>query len=79
MDQEEKNSEKSSVVGFAKYSAIGFQMIATIGVFGAIGWWLDRHFEIQGKLCTIFFLLFGVIGSIAKFILDVINDQKGTK
>jgi hypothetical protein len=79
MDEEGKNSEKKSVVGFSKYSAIGFQMIATIGVFGAIGWWLDKHFEIQGKLCTIFFLLFGVIGSIAKFILDVINDQKRTK
>jgi F0F1-type ATP synthase assembly protein I len=79
MNKEELNSEKSSLSGFAKYSAIGFQMIATIGVFGAIGWWLDKYFNIQGKLCTVFFLLFGVIGSITKFIIDVINDQKNEK
>lgn len=78
MKDAEQKTNKTSLIGFAKYSAYGFQMLATIGVFGAIGWWLDKHFEIQGKLCTIFFLLFGVIGSITKFIMDILNDQKRT-
>jgi ATP synthase protein I len=76
MNQEEKKYEKSPLSGFSKYSSIGFQMLATIIVFGGIGWWLDKHFQVQGKLNTIFFLLFGVIGSISKFIFDVINEQK---
>ncbi|WP_299250733.1 AtpZ/AtpI family protein [uncultured Cytophaga sp.] len=76
MNTEERKVKKSSLTGFSKYSAIGFQMIATICVFGAIGWWLDRHFNVAGKLNTVFFMLFGVIGSITKFIMDVINEQK---
>ena len=76
MKSEQNKTKKSSLTGFSKYSAIGFQMIATICVFGAIGWWLDDHFEVKGKLNTVFFMLFGVIGSITKFIIDVINDQK---
>jgi hypothetical protein len=76
MKSEEIEKKKSSLSGFSKYSSIGFQMIATICVFGAIGWWLDQHFEVKGKLNTVFFMLFGVIGSITKFIIDVINEQK---
>ena len=76
MNEGEDGKKKSSLSGFSKYSAIGFQMIATICVFGAIGWWLDQYFEVKGKLNTVFFMLFGVIGSITKFIIDVINEQK---
>jgi len=76
MNSEENKTNKPSSTGFSKYSAIGFQMIATICVFGAIGWWLDDYFEVKGRLNTVFFMLFGVIGSITKFIIDVINDQK---
>ncbi|MBC7449939.1 MAG: AtpZ/AtpI family protein [Cytophagales bacterium] len=79
MKDAKQEVEKNTIAGFAKYSSYGFQMLGTIGVFGAIGWWLDKHFEVQGKLCTIFFLLFGVIGSIVKFIFDIINDQKRSK
>lgn len=76
MEREQNETKKSSLTGFSKYSAIGFQMIATICVFGFIGWWLDDHFEVKGRWNTVFFMLFGVIGSITKFIVDVINDQK---
>jgi len=76
MKSEQDKPQKSSLTGFSKYSAIGFQMIATICVFGAIGWWLDDYFDVKGKLNTVFFMLFGVIGSITKFIIDVINEQK---
>jgi ATP synthase protein I len=76
MKSEETKTEKSSLTGFSKYSAMGFQMIATIAVFGVLGWWLDKHFEVKGRWNTVFFILFGVIGSITKFIIDVINDQK---
>lgn len=76
MNETERGHKKSSLTGFSKYSSIGFQMIATICAFGAIGWWLDQYFEVEGKLNTVFFMLFGVIGSITKFIIDVINEQK---
>lgn len=76
MNEDQPKAAKSSLTGFSKYSAIGFQMVATIGVFGALGWWLDDYFNVAGKWNTVFFMLFGVIGSITKFIIDVINDQK---
>ncbi|HSY61899.1 MAG TPA: AtpZ/AtpI family protein [Cytophaga sp.] len=76
MKSEQNKTKNSSLSGFSKYSAIGFQMIATIAVFGAIGWWLDKYFEVKGHWNTVFFMLFGVIGSITKFIIDVINDQR---
>ncbi len=76
MENEIKGVKRASQNGFFKFSAIGFQMIATICVFGGIGWWLDSHFEVKGKYNTIFFMLFGVIGSITKFIIDVLNEQK---
>jgi F0F1-type ATP synthase assembly protein I len=76
MKSEVNTTKKSSLTGFSKYSALGFQMVATICVFGAIGWWLDKYFEVKGRWNTVFFMLFGVIGSITKFIINVINDQK---
>ncbi|MGN6646942.1 MAG: AtpZ/AtpI family protein [Cytophaga sp.] len=76
MGKENNGNGKASPGSFFKFSAIGFQMIATILVFGAIGWWLDRHFEVKGRYNTIFFMLFGVIGSITKFIIDILNEQK---
>ena len=76
MEKENKGNGKASPNSFFKFSAIGFQMIATILLFGAIGWWLDRYFEVKGKYNTIFFMLFGVIGSITKFIIDILNEQK---
>jgi F0F1-type ATP synthase assembly protein I len=79
MNEDQPKGTKSSLNGFSKYSAIGFQMVATICLFGALGWWLDSYFHVTGKWNTVFFMLLGVIGSITKFIIDVINEQKRTE
>ncbi len=76
MEKENKGNGKASPSSFFKFSAIGFQMIATILVFAAIGIWLDKHFEVKGRYNTIFFMLFGVVGSITKFIINILNEQK---
>jgi F0F1-type ATP synthase assembly protein I len=44
----------------AKYSAIGFQMIATIGLFTFIGYKIDEHRNSQTNIITAIFALFGV-------------------
>lgn len=76
MKSEISGGKKAAPNAFFKFSTIGFQMIATICVFGGIGWWLDTYFDVKGRYNTIFFMLFGVVGSITKFIIDVINEQK---
>lgn len=44
----------------AKYSAIGFQMIATIGLFTFIGYKIDENRKSQTNIITAIFALVGV-------------------
>lgn len=55
----EENSEKK-VNAAAKYSAIGFQMIATIGLLTFIGYKIDEHRQSETKIITAAFALVGV-------------------
>ncbi|WP_316830811.1 AtpZ/AtpI family protein [Pedobacter aquatilis] len=55
----DENSEKK-VNAAAKYSAIGFQMIATIGLLTFIGYKIDEHRNSKTNLITAAFALAGV-------------------
>ncbi|MFC4213280.1 AtpZ/AtpI family protein [Pedobacter lithocola] len=44
----------------AKYSAIGFQMIATIGLLTFIGYKIDEHRNSKTNIITALFALVGV-------------------
>ncbi|WP_316755897.1 AtpZ/AtpI family protein [Pedobacter aquatilis] len=55
----EENSEKK-VNAAAKYSAIGFQMIATIGLLTFIGYKIDQHRQSETNIITAAFALLGV-------------------
>ncbi len=57
---EDSNKDKGQGPGnFIKYSGIGFQMLATIGVFAFIGYKIDEH---QHRSKPIFTAIFSVVG-----------------
>ncbi len=58
-NQKEENNIKK-VNNAVKYSAIGFQMIATIGLFTFIGYKIDQKRQSKTNIVTAFFALVGV-------------------
>jgi F0F1-type ATP synthase assembly protein I len=81
MHEEEPESEeqlpvenaKSSLKTYAKYSAIGFQMIAIIGVFTYAGYKIDENRESKTPIYTAFFSLTGVFIALYLVIRSVKN------
>lgn len=66
----EENTDKK-VNTAAKYSAIGFQMIATIGLLTFIGYKIDEHRNSETKIITAMFALAGVGIAIYQVIRQV--------
>ena len=56
--KEEDNGKKMG--NLAKFSAIGFQMIATIGLLTFIGYKIDEHRASKSPIITAMFALAGV-------------------
>ncbi|MEJ2882738.1 AtpZ/AtpI family protein [Pedobacter sp. GR22-6] len=54
------NENKRNISNFAKYSAISFQMLATIGLFAFIGYKIDERRVGKAPLFTAGFSLLGV-------------------
>ncbi|MFP5080596.1 AtpZ/AtpI family protein [Pedobacter sp. JCM 36344] len=63
MDDNNKN-----VNNFARYSSIGFQMLATIGVFAFIGFKLDKYNQTKAPIFSAIFSLIGVIISLYQVV-----------
>ncbi|MGA9648204.1 AtpZ/AtpI family protein [Pedobacter sp.] len=68
----EENSEKK-VNAAAKYSAIGFQMIATIGLLTFIGYKIDQHRQSETNIITAAFALVGVGIALFQVIRQVMK------
>ena len=68
----EENSEKK-VNASAKYSAIGFQMIATIGLLTFIGYKIDQHRQSETNIITAAFALVGVGIALFQVIRQVMK------
>lgn len=60
MENPKEEGSNRKVNAAAKYSAIGFQMIATIGLLTFIGFKIDEHRNSKTKLITAAFALAGV-------------------
>lgn len=66
---------KSSMAAYAKYSAIGFQMIAIIGLFTLAGYKIDESRNSKSPIITALLSLSGVL--IALYV--VIRSFKRSK
>ncbi|MFC3560819.1 AtpZ/AtpI family protein [Pedobacter jamesrossensis] len=60
MEKPKEEDTRKKVNDAAKYSAIGFQMIATIGLFTFIGYKIDEHRNSKTNIITAVFALAGV-------------------
>jgi F0F1-type ATP synthase assembly protein I len=69
---DKKDSKKTA--NWAKYSAIGFQMFATIGVITFIGYKIDEYKKSETYLITAFFGLAGVGIALYQVIKQVTKE-----
>ncbi len=74
MSEEQKNSKKP-LNDYAKYSMMGFQMAAIIGlgVWGGVS--LDNYFQTKFPGFTLALSLLSVIGGIYWAVKDIINKK----
>ncbi len=68
-EEQKIQSQKEKFVAIAKYSALGFQMVAIILLFVFIGLQLDDYFETSVKWFTL-------IGTILGFLLSLYYSLK---
>lgn len=80
-EQDHSNSNQNEKKGnqlnsYAKYSSIGIQMFAIIGIGSYAGVKLDEHFSNGGKLWTIILSLSSVILAVVFVIRSIIANSK---
>lgn len=69
------NENKRNISNFAKYSAIGFQMLAIIGVFAFAGYKIDESREAKLPIFTAMLSLVGVVLSMYQ-VVKQLNKSK---
>ncbi len=74
MENPKEEDTKKKVNVAVKYSAIGFQMIATIGLLTFIGYKIDEHRQSKTNLITAAFALVGVGIALYQAIRQVTRD-----
>ncbi|TCD03527.1 AtpZ/AtpI family protein [Pedobacter psychroterrae] len=62
------NEKKRNIGSFARYSAISFQMLATIGLFAFGGYKLDKYMGHKTLLLTALLSLMGVVISLYQVV-----------
>jgi ATP synthase protein I len=69
------NSSSERLRSFARYSGIGIQMLATIGLSTWAGYWLDGHFQTKTPWFTLSLMLLGLFAALYNVIKSVTKDQ----
>lgn len=64
----EPNEEKKNRNNFAKYSAISFQMLATIGLFAFAGYKIDEYQHSKQPIYAAILGLLGVVVSLYQVV-----------
>lgn len=62
------NESKKNGSNFARYSAISFQMLVTIGLFAFAGHQLDEYKQSKTPIFTAIFSLLGVVLSLYQVV-----------
>ena len=75
MEQDPEKSPKKQVNNYIKYSAVGFQMMATIGLLTFIGYKIDASRNAKTPYFTAGFSLLGVIVGILQVVRQLNSDK----
>jgi len=75
-NQSPQQNQKDRLNTYAKYSSIGIQMFAIIGIGSYVGVRLDEHFANDNNLFTIILSFVSVILSIIYVIRRIIASSK---
>lgn len=67
-------NKKKSLNNYIKYSGMGFQMLATIGVFAFIGYKIDEKRHTSEPIFTAILSLVGVVASMYQIIRGLKKD-----
>ena len=68
MKEVRKDKAESPANSFVKYSSIGFQMLATIGLFAFIGYKIDDYQQHDKPIVTAILSLIGVLISLYQVV-----------
>ncbi len=55
-----------------RLAGMGLEFAASVGVFMLIGWWIDRHWQIEGHKALLTCTVLGVIGGMYNFIRQAV-------
>lgn len=69
------SKEKKDLEGYAKYSGIAFQMIATIGLAVWLGLYLDEKQELSQPYWTLGLTTMAVIASIISVVKNFLSKK----
>ena len=70
--ESESEKKRKRLNAIARYSGMGFQMIAIMLVFVFAGTWLDKHLSLHYPIFTASLSLLGVFLAIYYFIRDLL-------
>ena len=62
--KQQKNNNKNKYDNFIRYSSLGFEMMAIIGIFTFAGYKIDQWMENEFKGFTLGLMIFSVIVAI---------------
>ena len=66
--------QKKKAADFARYSAVGFQIVATIFVGIMIGQWLDKKLHTSNNIYTLFGALLMILVALFQIVKMIKND-----
>ncbi|QGY44429.1 hypothetical protein GM418_12390 [Maribellus comscasis] len=64
MNNQKQNKPKKKLDNFIRYSSLGFEMMAIIGIFTFLGYKIDQWIENEFKGFTLGLMVFSVIVAI---------------
>ena len=61
----------------APYIAASSQLVAAVGVFSALGWWLDKKLEHEVPWLLMLGAVVGMVGGFISFFRTVLGKRNG--
>ncbi|WP_461788405.1 AtpZ/AtpI family protein [Pedobacter sp.] len=69
------NNQPKPASNFVKYTAVGFQMLITIGLFAFVGYKIDQHQQNDNYIFTAILGLLGTAASLYQ-VVKSLNKEK---